>query len=93
MSVKLLNVAMPTIFRAGGGSKYDFGSLTVGGPALVEDEVVNVEKVASRLHSALVAYRKRTGDTSKFSVRTFKNDAGQDCVGAWKVADAAVAAE
>lgn len=91
MSLTLANVALPKTSRTV-ASKYAFGQLTVGGPALVETEVVDTKKAASKLTSALVAYRKRTGDKSKFSVRTFTQADGTDAVGCWKTADAAVTA-
>lgn len=69
-------------------SKYKFEQLTVNGPAMVETEVVDAEKVHSKLTSALVAYRQRTGDKSKFTVRVFKQADGTDAVGVWKLADA-----
>lgn len=90
MSLSFANVALPKSARTV-ESKYAFGALVVGGPALVEAQVVNQTKALSRLTSALVAYRKRTGDKSKFSVRPLKNADGTDAVGCWKVADAPVA--
>ena len=90
MSIEFKNVPMPSTVR-NTTSKYDFAALTVGGPAMLETEVVNVDKAKSKLTSALVAYRGRTKDKSKFSVRSFKNEAGQDVVGVWKTADAPAA--
>lgn len=87
MSIELQNVAIPKTARSV-TSKYAFGSLVVGGPALVETEVVNAKKAQSKLTSALVAYRARTGDKSKFTIRTFTKVDGTEAVGAWKVADA-----
>lgn len=87
MTVTFETIAMPAATRAGIESKYAFNKLTVGGAALVEHEVVNADKVAARLQSALTAYKKRTGDNSKFAVRIFE-DAGVQKVGVWKVADA-----
>lgn len=92
MSITFENIALPAQTRTGTASKYDFASLTVGGPAIVENEVVNASKVASRMQSAVVAYRKRTGDKSKFSVRIFNAADGAQRVGVWKVADAPAAA-
>ena len=71
--------------------EYNFGALTVNGPALVETEVVDAAKVSSKLASALVAYRRRTGDKSKFSIRIFKQADNTDAVGCWKIADAPAA--
>lgn len=88
MSLTLMNIPLPTSSRTSQGSKYDFGALTVGGPALVETNVVKAEQAASRLQSAVVAYRKRTGDKSKFSTRIFRQEDGTEAVGVWKVADA-----
>jgi hypothetical protein len=87
MTLALENVAIPKTSRTV-SSKYAFGQLTVGGPALVEKDVVNVQKATSKLTSALVAYRKRTGDKSKFSVRGYKQADGTDAVGCWKIAEA-----
>lgn len=87
MALSLKTIDMPKTSRTV-ESKYDFGALTVGGPALVEDGVVNVKKAQSRMTSALVAYRARSGSKAKFSVRTFTNEDGSDAVGVWKVADA-----
>lgn len=87
MALTLKSIPIPKTSRTV-ESKYDFGSLTVGGPALVEDGVVNVKKAQSRMTSALVAYRSRSGDRSRYSVRTFTNDDGSDAVGVWKVEDA-----
>ena len=91
MSLAFVNVPMPKSARTV-TSKYAFGDLTIGGPALLENEVVNVEKAKSKLTSALVAYRGRTGDRSKFSIRPMKNEDGTDAVGCWKIADAPAAA-
>jgi len=91
MSITLQNVAIPTTSRTI-ASKYAFEQLQVNGPALVETEVLSVKKAASKLTSALVAYRKRTGDKSKFSVRPFKQADGTDAVGCWKIADAPASA-
>ena len=91
MTLAFANIALPKSARTV-ESKYKFGELTVGGPALVEAEVVNVEKAKSKLTSALEAYRGRTGDKSKFSIRAVKNADGSDAVGCWKIADAPAAA-
>lgn len=88
MSISLENIAIPKTARTV-ESKYPFGQLTVGGPALTDKDVIDVHKAKSRMSSALVAYKKRTGDKSKFSVRTVKADNGTDMVCVWKVADAA----
>jgi hypothetical protein len=92
MSLSLMSVAIPKTSRTT-SSKYAFDQLTVGGAALVESDVVDAKKAASKINSALIAYRKRTGDKSKFSVRVFKQADGTDAVGAWKTAEAAVSAE
>lgn len=90
MSIELKTIALPKTTRSV-TSKYAFGDLTVGGPALVDNEVIDRAKAQSRITSALVAYRARTGDKSKFSVRTFKQEDGTDAVGVWKTADAPAA--
>ena len=91
MSIELVQMSIPKTTRAV-TSKYPFGSLTVGGPAIIDTEVVDRAKAQSRITSALVAYRARTGDKSRFSVRTFKQEDGTDAVGVWKIADAPAAA-
>lgn len=91
MSLAMQTVAIPKTSRTV-SSKYQFGSLTVGGVALVETEVVDAKKAKSKITSALVAYRARTGDTSKFTVRTFIKEDGSEGVGCWKVADAVATA-
>lgn len=90
MSIEFKNVSLPKSSRTV-SSKYQFGQLVVGGPAMLETEVVNVDKAHSKLTSALVAYRQRTGDKSKFTVRAFKQEDGTDAIGVWKLADAPVA--
>lgn len=90
MAITLKSIPIPKTSRTV-ESKYGFGALTVGGPALVEDGVINVKKAQSRMTSALVAYRARSGSKAKFSVRTFTNEDGSDAVGVWKVEDAPVA--
>jgi hypothetical protein len=87
MSLEFVNIPMPKSARTV-ESKYKFDQLTVGGMPLVETEVLNVEKAKSKLTSALVAYRGRTADRSKFSIRAVKNADGTDAVGCWKIADA-----
>ena len=90
MSIELVNVSIPKTSRTV-SSKYKFGDLTVGGPAMVETDVIDPKKAQSKMTSALVAYRSRTGDRSKFSVRTFKAEDGTDRIGVWKIADAPAA--
>lgn len=90
MSIAFVNVPLPRTSRTV-ESKYNFAGLQVDGPALVLTEVVNVAKATSKLTSALVAYRKRSGDKSVFTVRAFKNADGTDAVGCWKKAEAPVA--
>jgi hypothetical protein len=87
MSLEFVNIPMPKSARTV-ESKYKFDQLTVGGMPLVETEVLNVEKAKSKLTSALVAYRGRTGSKDKFSIRAVKNADGTDAVGCWKIADA-----
>lgn len=88
MSLALENIAIPKTSRTV-ESKYPFAQLTVGGAAIVDKDVIDVHKAKSRMSSALVAYKKRTGDKSKFSVRAVKAEDGTDLVAVWKVADAA----
>lgn len=91
MSITIKSVPVPKSSRTV-TSKYDFAALVAGSSeAIVETEVVNVDKAKSKLTSALVAYRQRTGDKSKFTVRPFKNEDGTDAVGVWKLADAPAA--
>lgn len=74
-----------------GKSKYDFASLAEG-EGIVDTAVVNVEKAVARLTSAVASYRKRSGDTNKFVVRSFKNEDDTDGVGVWRVAAEVAAA-
>lgn len=80
----LMQIELPVISR-NTGSKYAFADLTVGGPALVEADVVNAAKVSSRLQSALAAARKRDPELAarKFKIRTFQIE-GKDAVGVWR---------
>lgn len=71
-------------------SQYDFTLLTVGGPALVDTDVEDVKKAHSRVSSALTAYRKRSGDTSKFTVRITQLS-GKPVIGVWKLQNAPAA--
>ena len=91
MALVFANIPLPQSARSV-TSKYLFGNLTVGGPALLEGDFVDVAKAKSKLTSALVAYRVRTGDKSRFSIRAFKQADGTDAVGCWKLADAPVPA-
>lgn len=87
-TLKTMQLALPALTRfSAKGSQYDFPSLVVGGPALVDTDVVDPKKAHSRVSSALTAYRKRSGDTSKFTVRVTKLD-GKDVIGVWKLEDA-----
>jgi hypothetical protein len=56
---------------------------------MTEQDFLDIHKAKSRMSSALVAYKKRTGDKSKFSVRAIKSTDGTDMVAVWKVANAA----
>ena len=87
-NIRIETVPVPTSARTV-ESKYAFDKLAVGGAALVLADVVNLDKARSKLTSALVAYRKRSGDKSKFTIRPFKQADGSDAVGCWKLADAA----
>lgn len=89
--ITLQNVALPKITRAT-TTKYPFAELTVGGPAIVM-EVLDAKKGVSKLTSALVAYRARSGDQAKYTVRAFKAEDGTDRIGCWKTGDAPAAAE
>lgn len=90
MALEFVNIPMPRTTR-NVTSKYDFAALTVGGPSLSETAVVNAKKAASKITSALVAYRARSGDKSKFSVRVYDNADGTQAVGCWKVSEAVAA--
>ncbi len=91
MAIQTATVALPPITRVSTkASKYDFASLVTGSQvALVEDNVgeteADVEKVVNRLTSALVAYRKRSGDRRGFTTRPFKQEDGKNAVGVWCV--------
>lgn len=90
-TLKVIALPIPALTRfSAKGSQYDFGSLTVGGPALVETSVVDADKAHSRVSSALTAYRKRSGDKSKFTVRVTQLE-GKDVIGVWKLENAPVA--
>ena len=86
------SISLPAMKRASTKtSQYDFASLRAGtDDCIVETDVVKAATVHGRLTSAVVAYRKRTGDKSKFTVRTFQID-GKDAVGVWKMEDAPAA--
>lgn len=90
MTLEFKTVDMPKTTRRV-TSKYKFGELVVGGPSLTETEVIDAKKASSKITSALVAYRARTGDGSKFSVRTYTQEDGTQAVGVWKVSDASAA--
>lgn len=96
MAVKTQSLALPTISSNrtnAAPSKYDFASLRPGTTdAIVEDDVVNEEKVHGRLSSAVAAYRKRViaegGQPGKFTVRAFTHpETQQRCIGVWRLAD------
>lgn len=77
-----------------GTAKYDFASLVADSDdAIILTEVVNVHKAVSRLTSAVVSFRKRTGCADKFPVRPFKQEDGTDAVGVWRVTPKAKAVE
>lgn len=83
-----MTLALPPLTRfSEKGSQYDFSALTVGGPALVDSDVVDAKKAHSRVSSALTAYRKRSADKSKFTVRIAEVD-GKQVIGVWKLEDA-----
>lgn len=91
-NLKTISLPLPPLTRfSAKGSQYDFASLTVGGPALVDTDVVDGKKAHSRVSSALTAYRKRSGDAGKYTVRVTKLD-GKDVIGVWKLEDAKDAA-
>lgn len=78
------NTPLPALKRVAlvGVSKYNFGQIPTGG-SLIDLEVVDAKKAAGRLTSAVASYRKRSGDKRVFTVRTFKQDNGNDAVGIW----------
>lgn len=87
-NLKVMNLPLPALTRfSSKGSTYDFASLTVNGPALVDSDVIDAKKAHSRVSSALTAYRKRSGDKGQFTVRVTKLD-GVDVIGVWKLKDA-----
>lgn len=88
MTLSITPMDMPKTTRVT-ESKYPFQLLVAGGSPMIDNEVIDRSKAQSRVTSALVAYRKRTGDKSKFAVRTFAQADGTDAVGVWKLADAA----
>jgi len=89
------NMPVPALKRIApkGVSKYDFADMVVG-DSRIDLEVVDAKKAAARLTSAIASYKKRSGDKRNFTVRTFKQDNGNDAVGYWLLApkaDVAVA--
>jgi hypothetical protein len=86
---------VPALTRTVGGNKgqtkYPFADLAIG-ESLTTSDFVDAKKAASKLTSAVASYRKRSGDTRKFSVRTFKQD-GVDFVGVFVLAADAPAAD
>lgn len=84
-----LSIPVPALTRASAkGSQYDFGSLTVGGDAIVDYDAADTKKAHSRMSSAVTAYRKRTGDKSKFTTRLIMVE-GKPAIGVWKTSEAA----
>lgn len=94
MSIVIQAAKMPALVRMSTkGSKYDFSTLVAGsGEAVLETEVGDVSKVQARLTSALSAYKKRTGDKGRFTVRPIVEAGVVVAVGVWKLADAAAVA-
>jgi len=85
-----MTLALPPLTRfSAKGSQYNFSGLTVGGAALVDSDVIDAKKSHSRVSSALTAYRKRSGDKSKFTVRIAEID-GKQVIGVWKLENAPV---
>ena len=84
------SLAIPAMTRSAGTreAKYPFSDMEVG-DAFVEADVVQGDKVASRLQAAITAWRKRNGgkDAPKFSVRRFTPEGAEaESVGVWRIA-------
>lgn len=85
-NLAFMDIPMPALKRfSKKGSIYDFASLEVGGQGLIDSDVVDAKKAHSRVSSALTAYKKRTSDAGKFTVRLVEID-GQQAVGVWRLA-------
>ena len=91
MAIEITQVSLPALRRFSvKGSQYDFAALRAGTTdciTLQASESEDIKKVHSRLSSAVTAYRKRSGVTAKFTVRTFTGETGTECVGVWKLAE------
>lgn len=88
--------ARTNIFAAGArGSKYDLGALRAESTDCIVLTEGDAKKNHSKLSSAVSNFRKanKTGGnaSARFTIRTFKNEAGETCVGVWRIADAVVA--
>lgn len=67
-------------------SKYDFESMQIGESDLTTD-FVDGEKAVTRLHGAITAYKKRSGDTRRFAVRLYHDDElNCEVLGVWCLA-------
>lgn len=86
MSFIKSTMAIPAVTRRAvanpnkGKSKYPFNELAAG-ESLIFTDFVDAEKQHNRLVSAVASYRKRSGDTTKFLVRTFTQEDGTQAVG------------
>jgi hypothetical protein len=81
------NIPMPSITRvSANASKYRFAELEVGESFLVKD-VVDVEKAKNALTAAINAFRKRTKNPMRLTVRSFQDETGVDVVGVWRMDD------
>lgn len=103
MTITRANVPMPKLNRVappGRPSQYrePLAALKVGDGSCILDETgTDPEKAAQRFSSAVAQYKKTTGDKSKFTVRSYKEEVdgvetGKVIVGVWKLADAPAAA-
>lgn len=87
MAIQTLELALPPLTRySPKASQYDFRSLEAGTTQCVAESGLteaDVDKAHSRLTSAVQAYRKRSGDNRKFTVRTVDHKDGTFTVGVW----------
>lgn len=67
-------------------SKYDFSGMQIGESDLTTD-FVDGKKAVARLNSAITAYRKRSNDQRRFSVRLYHDDElNCEVLGVWCLA-------
>lgn len=95
--LSMTTLAIPALKRfSAKASVYPFADLVVGGECLLDTDVTDPKKAHSRVSSALTAYKKRSGNTAKFTVRGVQvpdeTGAMKDAIAVWKTAEAAAPA-